>query len=401
MATASAHSSTAGLGSLLLAKQLLLNTANSRWQLWLLSASPLIIMSVLYLIFSAGIVRGIDIAVIDLDHSQSSRLLSRYLNASPTLTVTDYSDADAAITAVRKGHYSALVTLPYGLHRKLANGRQPEVDIRYNGQYLLLGKQANSAIQQALASGLQKLSTKSSLLKGLNRQQIAFALSPVRQQITPLNNRNSNYLAFLLPAIMIALWQLVSVMAISNACAQLIAQPALFTQYRSITLWLAQFIAIALPLWLLGIAGLAFLYGILALPLVGSLSLLIVGQLISLIALFLIVAVLSIIFKDNVRSISICAALFAPAFAFMGVTFPSSDMPLAALIWRQIIPSSHYMQLFLDQLSRSANLLDVVTLSQFLFFFTLCLPLMFFSRQYRTQILQENNSVSKAVGETS
>ncbi|CAH0992096.1 hypothetical protein SIN8267_02211 [Sinobacterium norvegicum] len=386
---------------MLLAKQLLLNTANSRWQLWLLSASPLIIMSVLYLIFSAGIVRGIDIAVIDLDHSQSSRLLSRYLNASPTLTVTDYSDADAAITAVRKGHYSALVTLPYGLHRKLANGRQPEVDIRYNGQYLLLGKQANSAIQQALASGLQKLSTKSSLLKGLNRQQIAFALSPVRQQITPLNNRNSNYLAFLLPAIMIALWQLVSVMAISNACAQLIAQPALFTQYRSITLWLAQFIAIALPLWLLGIAGLAFLYGILALPLVGSLSLLIVGQLISLIALFLIVAVLSIIFKDNVRSISICAALFAPAFAFMGVTFPSSDMPLAALIWRQIIPSSHYMQLFLDQLSRSANLLDVVTLSQFLFFFTLCLPLMFFSRQYRTQILQENNSVSKAVGETS
>ena len=371
-----------------------MNVGHNRWQLWLLTASPLIIMSVLYLIFSAGIVRGIDIAVVDLDQSQSSRLLRRYLNASPILTVTDFSDASVAQTEVRKGRFSALITLPYQLHRKLVNGRQPQIDIRYNGQYLLLGKQANSAIQQALADGLRKLSAKSSLLKGFNRQQVAFMMSPVRQQITPLNNHNSNYLAFLLPAIMIALWQLVSVMAMSNACAQLIAQPALFRQYSSVTLWLAQFIAIGLPLWLLGISGLAFLYGILALPLAGSLMLLIFGQLITLSALFLIASVLSITFKDNVRTISICAALFAPAFAFMGVTFPSSDMPMAALIWREIIPSSHFMQLFLDQLSRSANLLDLITLGQLLFFLTLLLPLMILSQRYKNSVTSAHGKMS-------
>ena len=385
---------TTKLGTLALSKKLLMNVGHNRWQLWLLTASPLIIMSVLYLIFSAGIVRGIDIAVVDLDQSQSSRLLRRYLNASPILTVTDFSDASVAQTEVRKGRLSALITLPYQLHRKLANGRQPQIDIRYNGQYLLLGKQANSAIQQALADGLRKLSAKSSLLKGFNRQQVAFMMSPVRQQITPLNNHNSNYLAFLLPAIMIALWQLVSVMAMSNACAQLIAQPALFRQYSSVTLWLAQFIAIGLPLWLLGISGLAFLYGILALPLAGSLMLLIFGQLITLSALFLIASVLSITFKDNVRTISICAALFAPAFAFMGVTFPSSDMPMAALIWREIIPSSHFMQLFLDQLSRSANLLDLITLGQLLFFLTLLLPLMILSQRYKNSVTSAHGKMS-------
>lgn len=385
---------TTKLGTLALSKKLLMNVGHNRWQLWLLTASPLIIMSVLYLIFSAGIVRGIDIAVVDLDQSQSSRLLRRYLNASPILTVTDFSDASVAQTEVRKGRFSALITLPYQLHRKLANGRQPQIDIRYNGQYLLLGKQANSAIQQALADGLRKLSAKSSLLKGFNRQQVAFMMSPVRQQITPLNNHNSNYLAFLLPAIMIALWQLVSVMAMSNACAQLIAQPALFRQYSSVTLWLAQFIAIGLPLWLLGISGLAFLYGILALPLAGSLMLLIFGQLITLSALFLIASVLSITFKDNVRTISICAALFAPAFAFMGVTFPSSDMPMAALIWREIIPSSHFMQLFLDQLSRSANLLDLITLGQLLFFLTLLLPLMILSQRYKNSVTSAHCKMS-------
>lgn len=378
----------AKLSILALAGQLLINIKNSRWQLWLLTASPLIIMSVLYMIFSAGIVRSLDVAVVDLDHSQSSRLLRRYLNASPALAVTDFNDADTAKAEVRKGNYSAIVTLPYDLHHKLANSRQPKIDIRYNGQYLLLGKQANSAIQQALANGLQKLSIKSSLLKGFNHQQIDFIMSPIRQQITPLNNRNSNYLAFLLPAIMIALWQLISVMAMSNACAQLIAQPILFTQYRSTTLWLVQFIAIGLPLWVLGISGLALLYGILELPLAGSLTLLIVGQLLTLIALFLIVAVFSIVLKDNVRSISICAAVFAPAFAFMGVTFPTSDMPIAAQLWREIIPSSHFMQLFLGQLSRSANLLDLMAAGHLSYFLILCLPLIIFSHRYRNSIVE-------------
>lgn len=388
------------MGTLTLAWQLLIDTRKSHWQLWLLTGSPLIIMSVLYLIFNAGIVRGIDIAVIDLDHSQSSRLLRRYLDASPTLSVTDFSDISSAQTELRKGHYSALVTLPYDLHHKLANGRQPKIDIRYNGQYLLLGKQANSAIQQALVAGLQKLSAKSSLLKGFNRQQVDFITSPVRQQITPLNNRNSNYLAFLLPAIMIALWQLVSVMAMSNACSQLITQSQLFTKYSHPALWLAQFIAIGLPLWLLGMSGLAFLYGILELPLAGSLIVLIFGQLITLMALFLIVASLSILFKDNVRTISICAAIFAPAFAFMGVTFPSSDMPTAALVWREIIPSTHFMELLLDQLSRSPNLLDLTTIAQFLFFTALCLPLLMFSQRYRNHIIDHERQQSEITANT-
>jgi ABC-2 type transport system permease protein len=172
-------------------------------------------------------------------------------------------------------------------------------------------------------------------------------------------------------------------MAMTNACAQLIERPILFTQYSSTSLWLAQFIAIGTPLLLLGSSGLVFLYGILALPLTGSLALLILGQLATLLALFLIAAVISMAVKDNVRAISLCAALFAPAFAFMGVTFPSSDMPLAALVWRDMMPSTHFMQILLDQLSRQASANDVISLCHFLFFFGLAIPLLFLSRRYR------------------
>ncbi|ROS05361.1 ABC-2 type transport system permease protein [Sinobacterium caligoides] len=382
--TSSTDKSPRQRGMLALSRRLFLDSIESRWQLFLLTGAPVLLMTLLYLIFNVGIVRDLDIAVVDLDHSHSSRLLTRYLEASPRLRVSSFNNAEEARRQVRLGRYSALITLPYGLQSKLANSRQPSIDIRYNGQYLLLGKQANSAIKLALSAGLKKLSTKVSLLKGLNRQQSQFMLSPIQQQLTPLNNPNSNYLAFLLPAITIALWQVISVLSISNSCSRLLLQPALFQQHSTAKLWIAQLLAATLPLWLLGVSALALLYGIIALPLAGSLALLALGLAMMLLALFSVIALIAIIVKDNVRAISVCAALFAPAFAFMGVTFPSSDMPVAAQLWREVMPSTHFMQLLLDQLSRAANMSDLWNLLHLSLFSLLLLPLALFSRHYRS-----------------
>lgn len=48
------------------------------------------------------------------------------------------------------------------------------------------------------------------------------------------------------------------------------------------------------------------------------------------------------------------AAYTAPALAFMGVTFPVSDMTLPARLWRTLIPISHYIEIQFTQVNYGA-----------------------------------------------
>lgn len=49
------------------------------------------------------------------------------------------------------------------------------------------------------------------------------------------------------------------------------------------------------------------------------------------------------------RAMSFVAAYTAPAFAFMGITFPATDMPIIAKMWRGLLPVSHYIEVQLQQ----------------------------------------------------
>jgi ABC-2 type transport system permease protein len=53
---------------------------------------------------------------------------------------------------------------------------------------------------------------------------------------------------------------------------------------------------------------------------------------------------------------SLVAGLTAPAFAFMGVTFPSTDMPFIAQLWRSILPISHYISIQIQQVNYASSL---------------------------------------------
>ena len=57
------------------------------------------------------------------------------------------------------------------------------------------------------------------------------------------------------------------------------------------------------------------------------------------------------ILKDGARAMSLAAGYAAPAFAFLGVTFPTSQMDQLALFWRSLLPVSHYIELQIGQAS--------------------------------------------------
>jgi ABC-2 type transport system permease protein len=91
---------------------------------------------------------------------------------------------------------------------------------------------------------------------------------------------------------------------------------------------------------------LVLLFGVvLGWPILGSATAMLLGTAFF-ISAYLALGALIVAFTSSLRSaLSICAFVTAPAFAFSGQGFPVLAMPLAARIWAEALPLTHYLPL--------------------------------------------------------
>ncbi|ABV89055.1 ABC transporter permease [Shewanella pealeana] len=329
------------------------------WQLALISYIPLISIIALWLLFSAGLPRQLPVAVVDLDNSQTSRALARQLQANPVTKPISYTGIPSAEAAMKQGEVYALLVLPYGLKRDLLTAKTPIIDIRYNSQFLLVGKLLSSQLQLSMADGLKPLGELKLLAAGVPMQRVAVNLSPVNSQTTALFNSNTNYVGFLVPPVLIALLQLVAMMVFANSLNRELRWNTT-KQWYALGLWkvVAAKVLFYTPLVLLhGGFMLALIYLYLGLPIAGSIAVLLIAQTLMFLAVWLMVLTIFFALKDSARVISFCTAMFAPAFAFMGVTFPVHEMPVLAQWWRVIMPTSHYIETHIAVVSYGQGLI--------------------------------------------
>ncbi|MGL4474388.1 MAG: ABC transporter permease [Shewanella sp.] len=316
----------------------------SPWQLALVTWVPVLALLFLYGIFSAAVPRSLPVALVDQDATSLSRQLARQMQASPAVSLQQFSQLPAAEQAMREGQVFALILIPPQFSRQLMTQQQPQLVLHYNGQFLLVGKLLSSALQQGLADALQGVARQQLLAKGVLPAATAVTISPIAVQLTPLFNQSSNYLAFLMPPILLALLQISAMLMFANALNEELT-PRFTTWVRqdfwpSVTAKFALYLPIAL---LQGMAMQVFLYHIIGLPMAGSLLDLALAMTVMLLFIGLWVLVIFLLLAEPARVVSFCTALFAPAFAFMGITFPVHEMPMLAQWWRLLIPSSHYI----------------------------------------------------------
>lgn len=359
---------------------------DSPWQLALLTYIPIIGLLLLWGLFSAGLPRGLPVAVVDFDQSTMTRLLTRDLQANPAVKVIHYTHLQDAQKAMQQADVYALLVFPYQLKKKLFTAQQPVIDIRYNSQFLLVGKLLSSQLKLTLASGLQSLASVKELARGTPKQQVAINLSPVSNQTTALFNQNNNYVAFLVPPILIALLQIIAMLVFVNSLSFELQRTKEDNWYHhgisSILFTKLFFYSICILLH--GTLIYTFLYLHLNLPIAGHIWMLILSLLLMIMAVWLIVLTIFFLLKDSTRTVSVCGAIFAPAFSFMGVTFPSNNMPELAQIWRAIMPSSHYMEQHVATVNYGQNITQLLSqMTSYGGFLLLILPIIYLIKKGR------------------
>lgn len=324
------------------------------WLTGLVFLSPILLGFVLWLIFSTRFATDLPIYIVDNDNSALSRKLIRNFSASPTLAVSQVGNEIAsAERLLRAGKVYSVVIVPKHFEADTLTGHSPVVNARYNAQFVLIGKLIKSALLQAHGTFNAEVEIVKNMMK--NQGNITSAMStalPIRQQVTSLYNGKNDYSQFLVSASVPALLQIIIMSSAVLFLARLNHNaPKTLTVFAHLKHTVGHLWLLTIVMWVYFIALLLIAIFIVQWPFSGSLLILAVGSFLFVFSCQAMAMMLFCLTRDATRAMSLVAGISAPAFAFMGVTFPVHNMPELAQIWRSILPVSHFIELQNQQMN--------------------------------------------------
>ena len=311
-------------------KQEIADIASSKYKITLLGFLPLSGFLLIIFIFKQGVLQDLPIAVVDSDHSKSSYALIHKLDSTKTLDVAYKPQSPKeAIELLKASRVYGVVVIPHNFERDLLTLSQPQLSVMLNTQYILVGK----IIKSSLVEIFQDPS------------------APIYLQITPFFNTYQNYFVFLVSAILPAMWQILIVIVTIVSFGELVKYNKHQEFFRShiMTKIVAKLTPYIIYFMILGSGYLLYIYGAFGWEFQGSLAFTLFAMLLTVVAYQAVALLFVVVGFDYARALSLGAAYSAPAFAFLGVTFPAQSMGAFALFWKSMLPVSHYMAIQISQ----------------------------------------------------
>ena len=350
---------------------------------------PLVAFGILWATFSKGVPRDLPIVVCDMDHSALSRKIIRMIDASATIKVAhQVDDMESGYRLVQNGSAYSLIVLPKDLQADALELKSPSIIHYYNNELLLPG----SLIVKGIRNTVGALSENLDLRSLPKRNQSSFItpgiIDPVRLETHTLFNPYLNYTYYLVSTLLPNMLQIfVVVMTVfafgielKDGTAAEWLECAGGHPWKAI---LGKWLPYTLVFSVVGIFMNSLLFKYIDVPIRGN-PWMIMAATVLLILAYQAVGLFLISFVANLRlALSFSAFYASTAFAFIGVTYPTIGMPLAAKAWAGILPLSYYIKFFIDQSIRGIPIEFSIYPIMALMVFILFLPIISIFRMGR------------------
>jgi len=323
------------------------------WDLALVTWVPLLLMAVVAIQLSAGVMRGLPIAVVDQDGTAISRELTRRLDAAPGLSIAARpTDMRAAAALVRSNRAYAVVLIPADTARAVLRGTTGSITTFYNASYSTASGAALrevGTVVQGYAATLAAEQTAAIAGPGKVRRP------PIATQSTILFNPQGSYELQLVALIHPALLHLIFMVAVVSALGRELrdgtigawigaAPPA--RAAAAVAGKLAPYLAIFTG-W--SVLAIGYVAGLRGWPVAGSVMLLIAGYAVMYLA-YVGVSLLIVGLSLSMGKALSAAGLYAGAsFAFAGAIFPVESASVFARLWSALLPYSAFARLLAEQ----------------------------------------------------
>ena len=326
----------------------------------LVVALPLLSFALLWVIFAAGTIHDLPVAVVDLDGSSFSRRLVRMLDASPTMAVSHRVGSGlAAEKLMLKGEIYAAVLIPRHLERDLLRGAPTSVVLYRNSQLLVPSSLIRRDMMAAVGTLSAGIEIRQRVARGDSPAGAREHFEPIRSDRHALFNPWLNYVYFLVSSLLPTMLQLFVIVAAVHAVGIELKEgtspewlaAAGGSATRAICgKMLPYTVGYLLVAWLMIALTLRFM----GVPLHGDLTTVLAGTTLFILAYEGIGVVLAAWFANLRFATSAAAFIATPAFAFVGLTFPTMAMPPVAQAWGALLPLTHYLRLLIEQVMRGA-----------------------------------------------
>jgi ABC-2 type transport system permease protein len=365
---------------------------NSWYKLFLITVIPLVSFVLIIAIFKAGVVRELPVAVVDQDRSALSRMVLSNIDASPTIKIASMPHSvKEAVNLVKETKAYAAIVIPPHFGKETLLQKNPQITAMINTQYILVGKILTSALTTTIMSSSAQIEYVKNLVERQNPDAAIDAISPIGLQVTPFFNMYQNYFYFLVSALLPAIWQIFIVIATLVAVGILFKEHKESHFFKNTNYIGSKLIGLMFPYTLAfmfsGILFTLYIYSMWEFQ--GSFTVLFIGMFLTIVAYQFIAYFLFATGFDYARSLSLGAVYTAPAFAFLGITFPIYNMNGFALFWRDLLPISHYTQLQLSQANYGANVWwETEKLWTLLVFWIIFIPVIFLFKKRLKKVMK-------------
>ena len=368
----------------------------NRWDFSLIFWMPIVLIFLVWWIFSKGMAVGIPIAVIDNDHSAQSATIIRYIDATPEVAVVkSLHSAAAAQQAIETTDVMAVVEIPENFSTNLLAGKTSRLLLNVNAQYGTHSGMIQKAVQTAVTtfSAGAEMQRRAAIGEDVTLTKTSYA--PIQSQSVALFNTANNYQQFLAVTVVPALLHILSMVIGASTVGRELVDKTLGEWYQSLkypkfasshasnhafnrpfnrpfnhshpvtlghekpklsliiaglngkliwamfayTLWAAVALTLVMQIFPIRLASVAITYLIFLMFMMVSFW------------LGVIVTVGTFSYRQG---LSFTGFISAPSFAFSGVTFPFLAMSPAAQRWANALPLTHYLNLQTTQLQMGA-----------------------------------------------
>jgi len=317
--------------------------------------------------YKNNVLKEVPIAIVDLDHSQGSRTLSRMINATEQVSVTTKANSlHEAEQEFWDGNVYGVILIPDNFEKQIMKCEPAVIDIYCDASYFLIYKETLNAALKASGTFSAGIEIKRNIASGNILNQAIEQQNPLNTQFFTLYNPSGAYGSFVMPGIIIIILQQTLLVGIGMIGAagreknnKSFVAPGVMLKHGSFSVIMGKGLAYFAISFVNSVVTLIWIYNWFDFPSKGSLFnviLLLIPFLFSVIFLGLTV---SLLFKK--RELAILFLVFlSPIVLFLsGLSWPTSSMPLVLNKLAYIFPSTNMVPAYLRIRTMGVELQDV------------------------------------------
>ena len=302
-----------------------------------------------------GLPLNVPTAVVDLDHSEMSRQVTRSLNATELLDVKVEAESyDQALEKVRTGEVFGFFVIPANFQRDALAGNSPTLEYYSNMTYFVPGTLAFKGFKSvavATAGGVIQ-NVLSSM--GVAPQASEALIKPLDLGINAIGNPWMNYSYYLTPSFSMATFalmvMLMTVFTITIEIKHDTSRQWLATAHDNIWVALAgKLLPMTVIFSAVGLFILWLLFGWRHFPMNGSLGAVVAATLLMVPAYQMFAVFICSVLPNPRLAFSICSLFGILSFSFTGFSFPVEDMYGALAVFSYLAPVRYWLLIYFNE----------------------------------------------------